>query len=467
MMQQQISTTRTCLALVQVLLVHLMLTGCSPSSVEDSGGPAEGKLNVIMILVDTLRADHVGSYGYYRQTTPFFDAYAQQGVLFMRARSQAACTYPSVNSMLTSRYPFDFYRREDGFMGIPEEYPSLAEILAAEGYQTMAVSASPIVRANPSDRNPDGGFSRGFEVFDEQCEWRNAACINQIARKLLSQAREPFFLYLHYMDPHAYYQPPRSYQRRFAGDYDGHGFIANGNPGPIAKMLFSDGETVEITERDRQHLVDLYDDEIRFFDNKLRQLHRYLSSLGLLDRSLLLITADHGEEFLEHNHVGHCRGLWSTVTHVPLLMRWPDGPQGRQIDAAVEYVDLVPTVLDLLDISPADAAFEGSSLLPMIEEASPKRVSYAFSDQGRHRAVDDGRYQLILNGSDMTVQLYDLENDPLAQTDLSQQDKDNVERLGAELNIWLHTSGQLLIFEEALEAAKEKHEMLRALGYLE
>jgi arylsulfatase len=468
MMQQLTSTTRICLLLGLVTLAHLALTGCSARTAEETEGQAESQpLNVIMILVDTLRADHVGSYGYHRQTTPFLDEYAHEGVLFMRARSQAACTYPSVNSMLTSRYPFDFYRSNDGYMGIPEEYPSLAEILASEGYQTLAVSASPIVRTSPSSRNPDGGFGRGFEVFDESCEWRNAACVNQVARKLLSQVKEPFFLYLHYMDPHAFYQPPQSYQRRFAGDYDGHEFIANGDPAPIAKMLYSDGEPIEVTDQDRQHLVDLYDDEIRFTDLNLSQLHRHLGSLGLLDRSLLLITADHGEEFLEHNHVGHCRGVWSTLTHVPLLMRWPGGPKDRQINAAVEYVDLVPTVLDLLGISPADAAFEGSSLLPMIEAASPERVSYAFSDQGRHRAVDDGRYQLILNGTDRTVQLFDLDNDPLAQTDLSKENKDSVERLGAELNIWLHTSGQLLVFEEALEAAKKKHEMLRALGYLE
>jgi arylsulfatase len=468
LMQQQTSTTRICLSLGLVTLAYLTLTSCSARSVDDADRQAEHKpLNVIMILVDTLRADHVGSYGYQRQTTPFLDEYAHEGVLFMRARSQAACTYPSVNSMLTSRYPYDFYSSEDDYMGIPEEYPSLAEMLTAEGYQTLAVSASPIVRASPSSRNPDGGFGRGFDKFDESCAWQDAACVNRAAGELLSQAKEPFFLYLHYMDPHAFYQPPSSYQRRFAGDYDGHEFIAEGDTSPIAKMLYSNGEQINFSDQDRQHLVDLYDDEIHYLDSQLRQLHRYLRSRGLLDRSLLLITADHGEEFLEHNHVGHCRGLWSTVTHVPLLMRWPGGPADRRIEAAVEYVDLVPTVIDLLGISPADAAFEGSSLLPLIEDESPAQISYAFSDQGRYRAADDGRYQLIMNGNDQSVQLFDLENDPLALNDLSTQDEANVERLGAELNLWLHSSGQWLVFEEALEAAKQKHEMLRALGYLE
>jgi arylsulfatase A-like enzyme len=449
----------------------MVLISCSAMTGEEPDEqPKRQALNVIVILADTLRADHVGSYGYQRRTTPFLDAYAREGVLFMRARSQAACTYPSVNSMLTSRYPFDFYSSEEDYMGIPEEYPSLAEILSARGYQTLAVSASPIVRATPSEHNPDGGFARGFDVFDETCQWQPAACVNQVAHKLLANATEPFFLYLHYMDPHGPYQPPRSYQRQFAGNYggddNGHDFIARGDITPIAKMLSGNGEQIELGDQDRQHLVDLYDDEIRYLDSMLQSLNRYLRYRGLLDRSLLVITADHGEELLEHDKVGHCCGVWSTLTHVPLFMRWPDGPRNLRIEVAVQNIDLVPTVLDLLDIWPEGLDLEGASLLPVIEGKVPPSI-YAFSDQGLYRAVNDGRYQLILNGVDKSVQLFDLVRDPLAQHDLSTQGNPHIKRLGAELNRWLVVTGQWRSFEATLLAAKDKEEMLRALGYIE
>jgi len=149
------------------------------------------------MLVDTLRADHMSLYGYERATTPFIDGFAADAVVFDRARSQAGCTFPSVNSLFTSRYAFDFYRQGESQMGIPAEYPTIAEILRARGYHTIAVSASPIVRLTPTKENPNGGFGAGFEVFDESCLWDDAECVNARALKLLGDTRETFFLYLH------------------------------------------------------------------------------------------------------------------------------------------------------------------------------------------------------------------------------------------------------------------------------
>jgi arylsulfatase A-like enzyme len=281
-------------------------------------------MNLIIVLVDTLRADHMSLYGYDRPTTPFIDRFASEAIVFDRTRAQASCNYPSVNSLFTSRYPFYFYIHAEGQMGIPVEYPTIAEMLQARGYHTIAVSASPIVRATPSKENPDGGFGAGFDVFDETCLWMQAECINERALQLVAEAREPFFLYLHYMDPHGHYAPPKGYVKRFAGQYDGHDFIAKGNYSPIGKMIYGGGPEVEITDRDMQHLVDLYDDEIRYVDSMFERLIDSLQGDGLLDRTALIFTSDHGEEFLEHGHVGHCRGVWDTLTRVPLLMKLPN-----------------------------------------------------------------------------------------------------------------------------------------------
>jgi len=424
-------------------------------------------------MVDTLRADHMSLYGYDRPTTPFIDRLASKAIVFERARSQAACTFPSVNSLFTSRYAFDFYVQGENQMGIPAEYPTIAEILRARGYHTIAVSASPIVRSTPSKENPNGGFGAGFDVFDESCLWGDAAMVNARALELLGEVREPFFLYLHYMDPHGHYAPPADHQKQFAGPYNGHDFIAAGDFNPIADMLYDDGPEVEISDRDLQHLVDLYDDEILYFDGQFEQLVASLRENDLLDRSLLVLTSDHGEEFLEHGHVGHCRGvwdtltrvLWDTLTRVPLFIRIPGLDGGGRVDAAVQLIDVLPTLFDELGIEIADILFEGTSLRPLLEGDEPAR-DYAFTDQSKYRAADDGRWQFILDGVESEATLYDLHTDPLAQHDLYPQNHPEADRLGAVLNGWLKDTGQWVRFDEALAASKAKEEELRALGYL-
>jgi arylsulfatase len=423
--------------------------------------------NIIVVMVDTLRADHMSLYGYERPTTPFIDNFASGAIVFERARSQAACTFPSVNSLFTSRYAFDFYVQGENQMGIPAEYPTIAEILRARGYHTIAVSASPIVRSTPSKENPNGGFGAGFDVFDETCLWGDAAMVNARALELLGEAREPFFLYLHYMDPHGHYAPPADYQKQFAGPYDGHDFIAAGDFNPIADMLYDDGPEVEISDRDLQHLVNLYDDEILYFDGQFEQLVASLREDDLLDRSLLVLTSDHGEEFLEHGHVGHCRGVWDTLTRVPLFMRIPGFGGGGRTDAAVQLVDILPTVLDKLGIETAAFSFVGTTLRPLLEDGDPAMArEYAFTDQSKYRAADDGRWQFILDGVESEVTLYDLRTDPLAQHDLFPQNHPEADRLGTVLNGWLKDTGQWVRFDEALAASKAKEEELRALGYL-
>jgi len=446
-----------------ILLLAVVAVGCRAqlTTVPETASPN----NVIFVLVDTLRADHMSAHGYHRDTTPFLDLLAQSAVVFEHARSQAGCTFPSVNSIMTSRYPFDFVQQGTGEMGIPEAYPTLAEILGARGYRTVAVSASPIVRATPSKENPSAGFDRGFDVFDETCLWGSAACVNKRALNLLDRIEEPFFLYLHYMDPHGHYKTPRSYEHRFAGAYDGYDFIAAGDANPIADMLFNDGPVFDITDRDIQHLVDLYDDEIRYFDEQFETLVTRLRDDGLFDQSIIVFTSDHGEEFLEHGQVGHCRGVWETLTRVPLFIKVPGMNGGRRVDDAVQLVDILPTLLALLGIENTGSGLEGVSLRSLFEGDEPLR-EYAYADQGKYRSVDDGRWHLILDGAESTATLFDLRTDPLEQRDLYSSNHNELNRLSEELNLWLDVTGQSLSFDEAVAANMAKVEELRALGYL-
>lgn len=427
---------------------------------------APPRFNVVVVMVDTLRADHMSLYGYERATTPFIDEMARHGVVFDWAYSQASCTYPSVNSLLTSRYPQPFIDQPEGRMGFVEGIPTLQEILKEHGFNTVAVSASHIVRATPNEYNPTGGFDRGFDSFVEGCRWLHGGCLNAKISDQLDLIREPFFLYAHYMEPHAPYAPPANYTRQFAGRYDGHDFVKNGDPNPIGEMLYNDGPDLDLKDCDIQHLIDLYDDEIRSFDNVFRRLIQMLRDKGVFDRTMIALVADHGEEFLEHGHITHCRGIWATLSHVPLVLWIPGVPGDRHDEAAVGNIDLVPTLLSYLDIDADYLGFEGASLRPVIERAaSPQR--FAFSDQGRFRSVADSRFHLIFDGEDGQMTLFETAVDPLEQNDMYDPDHPAAVNLSAALDSWLRETGQLLRLEEALASAQAKEDELRALGYLQ
>jgi arylsulfatase A-like enzyme len=445
----------------------LSMAACSGrgQTSEDEAPPGAGP-NVILVLVDTLRADHLGCYGWPRATSPGIDAFAEDAVLFERARSQASCTFPSVNSMLTSRYGALFMFQPEKSMAIPADKPVLPEILRDEGYATAAFSASPIVRATPSSENPDAGFGRGFDFFDESCLFRDADCINQRALRWVRRTERPFFLYLHYMEPHDPYAPPSSHRRRFAGDFDGPDHIRRGDPNPIADMVYGDGPDVEIGEHDLDHLLDLYDEEIAYLDSQFTRLMEELEALGALEGAIVILASDHGEEFMEHgDHVKHCRVLFDTSTRVPLIMRIP-GVAGRRIDTAVANLDIMPTVLDYLGIPTVGMLLNGQSLRPLIEAGETER-RVVFSDQGRWRSADDGDFKLLFDGVEMRPELFDLAADPLELTDVLEARPEVGGRLWKELETWLVTTEGGAGNREALEAGKETQERLRALGYLQ
>jgi len=444
-------------------LTAILINACAP--VPELPSEPQNLRNVIIVLVDTLRADHMSTYGYERPTSPFIDEFAAGAVVFEHARSQSSCTFPSVNSLMTSRYPDVFARQGKNQFGIPAEYPAIAEVLDDLGYYTVAVSQSPVVRNTPSKHNPNGGYGRGFDRFVEGCVWRHGACLNNKIFKELKLVERPFFLYLHYMEPHApYFHPPR-HRLRFTGEYEGFDFIRDGNPKPIGKMIYDDGPEYEITDRDIQHLADLYDDEIRYFDYVFRSLLEELEAQGLLEETMIVFASDHGEEFLEHGHISHCRGVWDTVTHVPLILKIP-GVDGGRIDTAVENLDIVPTILDYLALDSDGSEFEGRSLRPLIESRDAA-IRYAFAEQTEYRSSDDGRFHLILDSDTDGFTLFDIENDPLEQHDLYDPAHPQFGPLRHALFGWLEQTSQRQRLDESTAADRAKEEELRALGYLE
>lgn len=468
-----------CKKLLPLLASALAAAACSPQPAE----PARPR-NVIFILVDTLRADHLGAYGYARDTSPNLDAFARGSVFFRDARSQASCTFPSVNSILTSRYPAAFLGQPNQAMGIPENVPSLAEILRQRGYRTVAISTSAVVRNTPSRHNPTGGFGRGFDVFLEDCEWRPAVCVNRQAfRELRRDAGggdadggdadggdgRPLFLYIHYLDPHGPYRPPQDHQRRFATRQPEKAFIRNGNPNPIGDMLYKGAPDPGATPADLEHLKDLYDDEIAYLDGHLLRLFRHLEEGGWLDDSIVVFASDHGEEFLEHGHIKHCRTVFDTLVKVPLFFRIP-GVEASAVEHPVQNLDIVPTLLDYLGIPAAGLPLEGRSLRPLIETGKaegPAKNPFQYSLAGPYRSVADGRFKLIQDLGGEAFWLFDLKRDPGETRDVLAAERRTFHRLRDALGGWLaQTEGQGRA-DESLRKAREAEEKLRSLGYLE
>jgi arylsulfatase len=446
-------------------LLLLALGTCGPREPE--------RWNVLLVLVDTLRADRMSLYGYERPTTPHLEAFAKEAVVFTNARSQAACTFPSVNSLLTSRIPATFLR-PGASLGIPETLRSLPELLREQGYATAAVSASPIVRNTPSRVNRVGGFGRGFEVFDESCYREDARCLNAKALDLLDKSQEsdrPWFLYLHYMEPHAPYRPPADHPHRIAPprvqarDRGVSSWARRGDAWPVTRRLYNGQLRYQITPQNVGHLSDLYDEEIAYFDEQLRQLVDALRERRLLEKTLIVLAADHGEEMYEHGHWGHCRSIaFETVLKTPLVIRIPGG-QGLRRDALAENLDIVPTVFDYLGMTAEDHGFEGASLRPVIEnDGKIRRASFGL--QGVSRTVQEGSLKLIYDLATGSTKLFDLAKDPGEKTDLATQRSEEAQRLRATLLRWIESREGPVASGESRRRADELEKKLRSLGYL-
>ena len=419
--------------------------------------------NVILILVDTLRADHLGTYGYPRPTSPNVDAFAAESLKFADARSQASCTFPSANSILTSRYPSAFLGQPPpSQLGIPESIPSIAEILLERGFRTAAVSASPVVRNSPSRFNPGAGFGRGFESFNEDCVWGNAGCVNRAALPLIqSDDARPFFLYLHYMDPHGPYTPPKNHRRRWALGRPQKRFVRDGNPNPIGDMLYKGAPDPGATPEDLQHLKDLYDEEIAFFDSQFADLLKAIRDAGRMEDTILVLVSDHGEDFLEHGHIKHCRTLFDSSIKTPFFLRLP-GIEPRVLDQPVQNLDVVPTLLDYLGVDTQGLTFEGESLRPIIERTG-ELDPHQYGMQSTLRSAADGKHKLIHDLGKGSFELYDLKADPKETKDALRGERRIFHRLRQALTAWLGKTEGSGKAKESLEAERR----LRALGYLE
>lgn len=434
------------LALIAVLG---SLVGCGP------GDGTKDRWNVLLVTFDTTRADRIGCYGNERIRTPTLDGLAADGVRFARALSAVPITAPSHSTILTGRYPVAHGVRDNGLFVLGEDELTLAEILRREGYATAAaVGAFPVTARF--------GFEQGFDEFDDHLtgafenhlgertvpkerlffDERRAAQVNEALLPWLSEQagdESPFFAWVHYFDPHQPFEPAPPYDQLYADD--------------------------------------LYDGEIAYADSRLGFLLDHLESLGELDRTLVVMTADHGEGLGEHGELTHAVLAYNSTLHVPLIVRPPAGlseeakvTPGTVVDDWVGTIDIVPTILELLDVRRPDD-LQGRSLVPLwqSESATSPRRRYAENlsprlghGWGELRVLFDGPMKYIHGPR---PELYDLEQDPGELHDLIGERPEEAERMRRVLEgfIGRHAVAGASKVETLDEETRKR---LESLGYL-
>ena len=441
-------------------------------------GSDASRPNVILISVDTLRADHLGCYGYPKPTSPFIDSLAGRGVVFESAQATASWTLPSHMSIMTSLYPHS-HGVESDRSTLPDSVTTLAEVLQRAGYSTTAFVSWIFV-------SKKFGFDRGFDRFEELLPrpdqinptTRHAIKANRFRERVgdwisTAPAQQPFFLFLHLFDPHMNYEPPIGIARIFDPDIREMADTRSGRY-PILKPYIAglNKEPRRIDPRELNRAVALYDGEIRFLDNQLRKLFDRLDERGLLDNTLVVFTSDHGEEFDEHGSMeGHQWTLYDEVLHVPLVMKFPgDAHAGSQPKSLVQSIDIAPTILAFLGM-PAPDEFSGRSLLPLLAgDRGAFEERHAFSQIKRFNkkwALRSEQWKLIYTAGNKKrpaeYELYDLHRDPDEQQNIYAS-SDAAAPLTEALERWKETRN-LNEAPLAPTLSREEQDRLRALGY--
>ena len=426
------------------------------------GGPPTG--SVILVVVDTLRADHLGLYGYDRPTSPTLDAWAAEGRVFEHAFAPAPWTLPSFGSLYTGRWPLvqqagraDVFNRsgQTGFLGPIADLPILAETLRAVGFRTLAV-------VNNGFLSPTFGMARGFDIYDfepgtSDGVHRSATVVVQRALELVDDVNgQPFFLVVHLLEPHLFYDAPPPFRNSFSAS------IRSDFTLPIADLVGLRNGSRDIAPQDRAFVTAAYDEEIAYVDEQLGVLRDGLAARGLLETSMVVLTSDHGEELFDHGGFEHGHAMWQELLHVPLVV-WAPGVEPGRETAPVSLVDVAPTVLDSLGIAPP-TPFDGISLWPNLTAVEPLPQRPLFAEGvlygAPQTAVVNWPQKMIIDHAKGERDVYDLEEDPRERDSLASESRDLVAAFCRHLQTGEESD------RAPVTPSQEVTDQLRSLGYL-
>jgi len=402
------------------------------------------KPNVILVTLDTTRADHIGCYGYSGGKTPHLDALAGRGILFEQAATSSPLTLPAHCSILTGMYPTYHGVRINGNTALNEEQTTIAEVLSARGYQCGAFIGAFVL---------DGrwGLKQGFQHYDDQFDLKKYKHIDLGAIQrpgdqvmdaalswLESQKKNPFFAWVHLYDPHTPYEPPEPYRSEF---------------GP-------------------RGLAGLYDGEIAFMDEQVGRCAAWLEKNGLDKNTILILIGDHGEGLGSHGEGTHGYFIYDYAVHVPFIAVTPfEGLRGIRVSSQVRAVDVFPTLLELSNAGPTSET-QGRSLLPLMFRPEKKEESYAYAESmspnlqfgwSPLHSLRTPRFKYI---DSPRAELYDLTQDGDELTNLYEGHLDIVRKMKAELERLMDETGRDAPTPQAANLDKETMERLSALGYI-
>ena len=439
---------------------------------------APGRPNVLLIVIDTLRADRLGCYGSGQGASPVLDGLAARGTRFAAAYSAAPWTLPGTASILTGKAPYEHGVGVSSTFYLSNSLETLAEPFQRQGVTTGAFACNPLIA---SGRN----FHQGFEHF-RTYNWPRASHVHDDVVEWLDEyGDQRFFLYLHPVDPHSPYEPSPESAERFAGPA-AEGILTE-NLRPYLQLYYgSEGFDRKRLEDSNDYRLGLYDGELFDLDQALGRILDKLETMGVLDKTIVAVTSDHGEEFLEHGWVGHNSNVYSEQTHVPLILAGPGIPQGEVVHTRLENRYLYRTLLEAAHVQGPKATepnlLERDAQGRLAPEAIGEPVYVVngksklsdFASRELHELIDTHAvihddWQLVVCSPEdpdlePIVRLYDLSEDPGCLIDLAAQHPERVERYSAMAEKAFRDAeerGPTLV-----PSTKKTLELLRANGYV-
>jgi arylsulfatase A-like enzyme len=449
--------------------------GSSVLSIDNSQDVPKNDFNIVLITIDALRADHLSCYGYERKTSPNIDWIAEKGIIFKNAIAPSSWTAPSMASLFTSLYPINhgvihgicyvhnktIYNQEV----FSSELTTLAEILQAHGYTTFGVA---------SNLHLSGkfGFAKGFNYF--KClPWDPAQSVNKIVyswEKYIKKS-DKFFLWVHYFDPHHAYHArspwieqytPKALTRKLN--------LTSKSSSELTKLI----PTFKKDPQALSNLIALYDSEINYVDSYLGKLIR---KFGLNKNTLIIITADHGEGFLDHSQLGHGNNLYHETIHIPLIIKLPYSSKKEIVDKQVNLIDIMPTILHILNIDPPEQTL-GKSILKkeglslwlkkmLLINGAPDSTFSELDTKHILKTIMTPKWKYIYNYKDKTEQLYNIKSDPQEIDNLTNKKTELCKQLKEQLFDWVSTAKKYPTKKQHFKLSPEEKEKLKGLGYIQ
>ncbi len=428
--------------------------------------------NVILIVVDALRADHLSCYDYKRKTTPHIDLLAQNSLICFNSFSQSTQTPTSMASLFTGTYPlvhkvFVPPNINNEYSVLPESLWLISEVMHKKNFYTSAVTACGWVS---SDSNYDQGFDE-FHVVKRG----DPRIIGDAIQFIREKKNENFFLYIHLLDLHDYFWLNKEIKNHkfLKPSYELSPLMKefhSKKPNEIYQYLSNPDKEIGLTQEDLDYLIDRYDSYLFHTDKLIGDLVNALQEEGIFEKTMVILTADHGEKFMEHGEMVHGgKTLYNEVVHVPLIFHSQQlFPETKTVQTLVEHADILPTLVDIYDAGEIKIGnlnqLQGQSLLKMENDKSV----FIVSPNRSHMKVINGKWSLIYSREGEEIELYDLEKDPLEKKDLSEQYKDVREQMLEILREKIRESldiGQV-VDHEVKRIDNEVKETLKSLGYI-